>query len=70
MNDSRSIESCRTASVCPGPPNTISWCATRPGSRIEWIGSCTFAPASRSSAAVRKVGSLEQRLTLGLENLL
>ena len=30
-----------------------SWWATSPGSRTEWIGSCTLPPASRISSAVR-----------------
>jgi hypothetical protein len=32
MKDSRAIESWRIVSVCPSPPKTTSWCATRPGS--------------------------------------
>ena len=52
MNDSRVIESCVMVSVCPSPPNTTSWCATRPGSRTEWIGSCTL-PAGLARSARR-----------------
>ena len=47
MNELRSIESWRIVSVWPSPPKTTSWWATRPGSRIEWIGSWTLAPAAR-----------------------
>ena len=35
---SREYASCRIVSNCPSPPNSTSWCATRPGSRTEWIG--------------------------------
>ena len=49
----RSIESWRIESVWPSPPKITSWWATRPGSRTEWIGSCTLPPASPISSAVR-----------------
>src|SRR3954470_19512984 len=45
MKDSRSIESCRIVSVWPSPPKMTSWCATKPGSRTEWIGSGAVPPA-------------------------
>src|SRR5215211_1483424 len=53
MKDSRATESWRMESVCPRPPKRTSWCATRPGRRTEWIGSCTVPPASRIRSAVR-----------------
>ncbi len=53
MKLSREVESWRIESVSPSPPKMTSWCATRPGRRTEWIGSCTFPPASRMRSAVR-----------------
>ncbi len=45
MNEARSSESCRMVSVSPCPPNSTSWCATRPDSRTEWTRmSSTLAP--------------------------
>ena len=37
-NASRESVSWRIVSSWPGPPSSTSWCATRPGSRTEWIG--------------------------------
>src|SRR2546423_1292688 len=37
-NASREVVSCRIVSNWPSPPSKTSWCATRPGSRTEWIG--------------------------------
>ena len=37
-NASRELVSWRIVSVSPGPPRITSWCATRPGSRTEWMG--------------------------------
>ena len=53
MKELRSIESWRIESVWPSPPKITSWWATRPGSRTEWIGSCTLPPAPEISSAVR-----------------
>ena len=53
MKLSREVESWRIESVSPTPPKRTSWCATSPGRRTEWIGSCTLAPAARISSAVR-----------------
>ena len=48
-NDSRESESCRIVSTSPVPPNSTSWCATRPRSRTLWIGTCGALRAARDA---------------------
>ena len=45
---SRENASWRIVSSCPCPPSSTSWCATRPGSRTEWIGGSRRAAARPS----------------------
>src|SRR5439155_25598753 len=45
-NASREVVSWRIVSVWPRPPRITSWCATRPGSRIEWMGTSPAMPAA------------------------
>ena len=47
-NASREVVSWRIVSVSPGPPRITSWCATRPGSRTEWMGT---SPPIRAEVA-------------------
>ena len=47
MNEARSSESCLIVSVSPVPPNSTSWCATRPDTRTE----CTCTPSTLAPRA-------------------
>ena len=47
---SREFVSWRIVSLCPRPPRITSWCATRPGSRTEWIAT---SPPIFSAVALR-----------------
>ena len=53
QDDDREIESWRTLSVWPCPPNSTSWWATSPGRRTLWIGGSARPPARAISSAVR-----------------
>ena len=51
----------------PGPPRSTSWCATRPGSRTEWIGT---SPSIAAAVAVRRAGGrVELRRVVELDDL-
>ena len=56
MNEARSSESCLIVSVSPVPPNSTSWCATRPATRTECT--CTSStPAPRAPGRADAVAS-------------
>ena len=55
-NASRENVSCRIVSSWPSPPNSTSWCATRPGRRTEWIaGSPPISSAVALAVPGRRV---------------
>ena len=63
---SRENASCRIVSSWPSPASSTSWCATRPGRRIEWIADrLPSLPRSRG----RSRGRVLLRFVVGLDDL-
>ena len=66
-NASRENVSWRIVSSWPSPPRSTSWCATRPGSRTEWIGDVAADERGRRLRRARRRVAL--RVVVELDDL-